>query len=232
VLQAKGGPVYCGHRIKGRDGHPWNVARRPLGRAVNAHKDSRRQTVKAGEIMSGSSQLNTIAMGVLSAALFAFGGKTLIEVMSKEHHAAKPGYVLPVAKVAAIGGAAAPAGFSFAKIAELLPKVSADAGEEGFKKCAACHTNTKGGDNKVGPNLWNVVGRPVGQSAGFAYSEAVKAKGGNWSWETLAAYLNDPRGNIPGNKMAFAGLTDPTDLAEMLAYLRKLGDKPVDFPSK
>ncbi len=182
--------------------------------------------------MSGSSQINTIAMGVLSAALFAFGGKTLIEVMSKEQHAAKPGYVLPVAKAPAGGGTAAPAGFSFAKVADLLPKASAEAGEDGFKKCAACHTNAKGGENKVGPNLWNIIGRPIGQVAGFAYSDAIKAKGGNWTWEALAAYLNDPRGNIPGNKMAFAGLTDPTDLAEMLAYLRKLGDKPADLPSK
>jgi cytochrome c len=182
--------------------------------------------------MSGSIQANTIAMGVLSAALFAFGGKTLFETMAKDHGHEKPGYVLPVAKVAAAGGAAVAGGYSFAKIAELLPKASAEAGEDTFKKCAACHTNTKGGENKVGPNLWNLVGRPVGQVAGFAYSDALKAKGGAWTWEALAAYLNDPRGNIPGNKMAFAGLTDPADLSEMLAYLRKLGDTPADFPAK
>ena len=182
--------------------------------------------------MSGSIQFNTIAMGVLSAALFAFGGKTLVEIMAKDHGHAKPGYVLPVAKAVAGGGTAAPAGFSFAKIAELLPKANADAGEDTFKKCAACHTNAKGGENKVGPNLWNIVGRPVGQVAGFAYSDAVKGKGGNWTWENLAGYLNDPRGYMPGNKMAFAGLPDPADLSEMLAYLRKLGDTPVDFPAK
>ena len=181
--------------------------------------------------MSESSQFNNVAMAVLSAALFALGGKTLINELSREHGHEKPGYVLAVAK-ATNGAAPAAAGFSFAKIAELLPKASADAGEDTFKKCAACHTNTKGGENKVGPNLWNVVGRPVGQAAGFAYSDAVKGKGGNWTWETLATYLHDPRGAIPGNKMAFAGLTDDNDLADILAYLRKLGDKPADLPTK
>jgi cytochrome c len=181
--------------------------------------------------MSESSQLNTIAMGVLSAALFAFGGKTLLETIGKEQAPAKPGYILPVAKAAA-GGAAAPAAFSFAKIAGMLPTANASAGEDTFKKCAACHTNTKGGENKVGPNLWNIIGRPVGQVAGFNYSDAMKGKGGNWNWDALAQYLRDPRGNMPGNKMAFAGLTDDADLAEMLVYLRKLGDTPAELPAK
>lgn len=186
--------------------------------------------------MSGTSQINTIAMGVLSAALFAFGGKTLIDIVGSGHgHGeAKPGYVLPMPKGggAAGGAAVADAGFKFAKIAELLPKASPDAGEDGFKKCAACHTNDKGGTNKVGPNLWNIIGRPVGQVAGFAYSDAVKGKGGAWTWEALAVYLNDPRGTIPGNKMAFAGVTDPNDLADLLVYMRKLGDTPADLPAK
>jgi len=181
--------------------------------------------------MSESSHFNNIAMAVLSAALFAIGGKTLINEMSHNDSHAKPGFVLAVAKSAGGGTAAPAAGFSFAKVAELLPKANADAGEDGFKKCAACHTNTKGGENKVGPNLWNVIGRPVGQAAGFAYSDSVKGKGGNWTWENLATYLHDPRAAIPGNKMAFAGISDDNDLADMLAYLRKLGDKPADLPA-
>ena len=176
-------------------------------------------------------QINKIAGAVLSAALFAFGGKTLADIAFRVHAPEKPGYVLPVSKGG--GGALAAASvFSFAKIAEMLPKANPDAGEDTFKKCAACHTNTKGGENKVGPNLWNVVGRKVGQTPGFAYSEAVKTKGGDWTWEALATYLRDPRGTIPGNKMAFAGLADDADLADTLAYLRKLADTPPALPVK
>jgi len=181
--------------------------------------------------MSETSNFNNIAMAVLSAALFAIGGKVLINEMSHEDSHAKPGFVLAVAKSDGAGGTAPAAAFSFAKIAELLPKANAEAGEDGFKKCAACHTNTKGGENKVGPNLWNIIGRPVGQAPGFAYSDSVKTKGGNWTWESLANYLHDPRGAIPGNKMAFAGIGDDADLSDMLAYLRKVGDKPADLPA-
>ena len=184
--------------------------------------------------MSTFDKANTAAMAVLSAALFAFGGKTLLEIGARDHGGhEKAGYALPMPKEGAGGAATAgAAAFSFANIVELLPKANADAGEDTFKKCAACHTNTKGGENKVGPNLWDIVGRPVGKHAGFAYSDSVKNKGGDWNWEALANYLHDPRGTIPGNKMAFAGLSDDNDLADMLAYLRKLNDTPPALPTK
>jgi cytochrome c len=180
--------------------------------------------------MSNSDKLNNVAMAVLSAALFAFGGKTLIDIVAPGHAPAKPSYALPASTGGGGGATAAAAGFTFAKVAELLPKANADAGADTYKKCAACHTDAKDAPNKVGPNLWGVIGRPVGQHAGFAYSEAVKTKGGNWTWETLAAYLHDPRNAIPGNKMAFAGVTDTADLADLLAYLNKQSDKPADLP--
>lgn len=181
--------------------------------------------------MSNSDKLNNVAMAVLSAALFAFGGKTMVDIASSKHADAKPAYALPMSK--SDGGSAtagADAAFNFAKVAELLPKANADAGADVFKKCAACHTDAKDAPNKVGPNLWGVIGRPVAQNAGFAYSDAMKGKGGNWNWDQLAAYLHDPRGAVPGNKMAFAGVTDDADLADLLSYLRKQADKPADLP--
>jgi cytochrome c len=178
---------------------------------------------------------NKFAMAVLTALLIAFGGKTMFEIRASEPVAKNAkgekvaGYELPKSTLAAAGAAIASA-FDFKQLVGLMGKANADNGQANFKLCAACHTVDKGGQNRVGPNLHGVVGRGLGSVAGFNYSDAVKGKGGNWDWEKLAAYLNDPRGAIPGNKMAFAGIKDMTDLADTLAYLGKLADSPVALP--
>ena len=178
---------------------------------------------------------NKIAMAVLTALLIAFGGKTLFEIRAAEPMAKNAkgdkvaGYELPKSAPAA-GAAAGASAFDFKQLVGLMGKANADNGQANFKLCAACHTVDKGGQNRVGPNLYGVVGRGIGSGGGFNYSDAVKAKGGNWDWEKLAGYLNDPRGAIPGNRMAFAGIKDPQDLADMLAYLGKVADSPVALP--
>ncbi len=118
------------------------------------------------------------------------------------------------------------------------PAFAGDAavGENTFKKCKACHSIIapdgteiqKGG--KTGPNLYGVMGRKLGAHPGFAYSDAVKNKGGEWSYEMMAAYLHNPKDSIPGNKMAFAGVPDTQDLVDVIAYLRTLDDSPKPLP--
>lgn len=174
---------------------------------------------------------NKVAMSVLSALLLMFAGKTFRDIVLVDHKPAKPGWALPITEVAT-GPAKAPAEpFDAAKVLALLPKANADNGKDTFKRCLQCHTPQKGGPNLTGPNLWGVVGRKPGTHAGFPYSEAMKHHAGDWTFDALAAYLHDPRAAVPGNKMAFAGIKDNAELADLLAYVRTLSDSPAPLPN-
>lgn len=103
------------------------------------------------------------------------------------------------------------------------------AGEAVFKKCMACHAVGDGARNKVGPVLNGVVGRPAGTFPEFRYSEAMVAAGAGglvWTPEDLAKYLIAPKEFVPGNKMAFAGLKEQTDIDNVIAYLATLPAPP------
>jgi cytochrome c len=127
------------------------------------------------------------------------------------------------------GGEAAPE-----PIAPLLAKADAAAGEAVFKKCASCHTVEKGGPNKVGPNLWGVVNRPVASHEGFAYSAGMKtfSEGGKvvWDYDHLSFFLEAPKKHVPGTAMGFAGLKKADERANLLAWLRQQADSPAPLP--
>lgn len=93
-------------------------------------------------------------------------------------------------------------------------------GEQIFRRCAACHTIDAGGANGIGPNLHGIVGRPVASHPGFSYSGAMKAKGGAWDETVLDAYLAEPMKNVPGTRMAFAGVIDGADRKALILYLK------------
>ena len=103
--------------------------------------------------------------------------------------------------------------------AEPAAPPTAAMGEQIFKRCVACHTIDKGGNNAIGPNLHGVVGRAVGSHPGFGYSSAMKAKGGVWDDAALDAYLKSPMKTIPGTRMAFAGIPDDADRKAVILYL-------------
>ena len=114
--------------------------------------------------------------------------------------------------------------------AGLLAAANAEKGGKQFNKCKACHTTKKGGKNGVGPNLWDVVGRTKASGPGFRFSDALKSKGGAWTYDDLDHFLAKPKDFAPGNKMSFAGLKKPADRANMVIFLRSLSDTPTPLP--
>lgn len=103
-------------------------------------------------------------------------------------------------------------------------------GKKLYAKCKACHTANKGGRNKLGPNLWNIVGRAKASVDGFKYSDALKGLDGDWTAADLDGFLENPKAYAKGTRMSFAGIRAAGDRAALIAYLRSLGDNPVVAP--
>lgn len=112
----------------------------------------------------------------------------------------------------------------------LLASADPERGKGTARMCASCHTFDQSGANRVGPNLWAVVGRDIAGMGGFAYSSAMGSHPGAWTYEELDHYLAGPARAIPGNKMAFAGIRNPKDRANLLAYLGTLGAVRAPYP--
>jgi cytochrome c len=140
---------------------------------------------------------------------------------------AKPGFEVAVEDKPAAGPAAATPD---EPIEKLLASADISKGESSAKKCAACHTFGKGEPNRVGPNLYGVVGRARASIAGFNYSAAMKAKGGTWTIEELNIYLTNPKAMVPGTTMSFAGLPRGSERADVIAYLNSKSDSPAALP--
>lgn len=174
-------------------------------------------------------EINKMAGAVLGALLGVMGLGLFSDALYAPETMMKPGYPLPAGEPE--GHAKAAKAPAVEPLPVLLAKADAKKGESFTKPCHACHDFHKGGAIKVGPPLWGVVGRKRDSVAGFAYSDAMKAKGGDWTYDALNEFIADPKKDIPGTKMAFAGEKEPQKRADILAYLRTLSDNPVPFPA-
>jgi cytochrome c len=163
-------------------------------------------------------RMNTIAGWVLFGCASALGLSIASGMIYHSETPEKAGYPVESAD-GAEGGAAEAA----EPIANRLAKADPAKGEASFAKCAACHTITNGGANGVGPNIWATVGKPHGHMPGFGYSDALKGVPGNWTFEALDTWLASPRKYAPGTKMTFAGLSDPQERANVIAYMNAQG---------
>ncbi len=113
----------------------------------------------------------------------------------------------------------------------LLAAADVASGKKIAKKCSACHSFDKGGKNKVGPNLWDIVGRDMAQVAGFKYSDALAGMGGTWDYAAWDRFLTKPKAMVPGTKMSFAGEKKPGKRADLIAFLRSMSDSPPPLPA-
>lgn len=166
-------------------------------------------------------RFNTIAGWTLFGGIVALGLSSLSGhyfLADKENRPAKMGYVIE--GVEAEGGAAA----AVEPIATRLAKGDVAKGEATFAKCKACHTIAQGGANGIGPNLWGVVGEGQAQGrGGYAFSDALKAKGGKWDFASLDEWLTSPAKYATGTKMSFAGISDAQQRADVILYLNSQG---------
>jgi len=179
-----------------------------------------------------SFELNKVLGAVLGTCLALLSLNIAAGAIFASHNPAKPGFEIAAQESDSRGKPGEPAAAE-----EPLPVrfASADVGrgENAAKKCAACHTFGKGEPNRVGPNLWGVVGRQKASAeGGFNYSAAMKAQKGNWTAEDLDRYLENPKAMVPGTNMTFAGIPRGKERADVITYLNSKSDKPIELPKQ
>ena len=176
---------------------------------------------------------NKIAGAVLGTLLFILVVRTVATSIFDTPLPQKPGYAVDVPQESQTQIAAAqPAAEPLPDFAAVLPTANVDHGKEVAGRCLQCHDESKGGPNKIGPNLWGVVDRQRATHPGFSYSSAMSASHDPWTYDKLFVFLKAPQATVPGTKMSFAGLRSSQDRVDLLAYLRTLNDTPAPLPEK
>jgi cytochrome c len=174
---------------------------------------------------------NKIAGAVLGTLIFVLAIKFTTEALFDVEKPAKEAYhVEGVVETASTATSAAPAEEAVPDFGTVLPAADVTAGKAVSTKCEQCHDISKGGPNKIGPELWNVVGRARATEPGYSYSSAMSSEHAPWTYEALFKYLKSPQAVVPGTKMSFAGLRSAADRINLLAFLRTEEDTPTPIP--
>ena len=177
-----------------------------------------------------SFEINKVVAAILMVALLIIGIGKISNIIFYVEKPETPGYAVEVEQIASSSSSATETIEEKVDIAILLAMGDVALGEKVFKKCAACHSIIKGGKNKIGPALYNVVGRQVGGVADYKYSKALIEYGKSWTIEELNGFLIKPTKWIKGTKMAYAGLRKEKDRASVIKYLNKNSDNPETLP--
>ena len=177
-----------------------------------------------------SFEINKIVAAILLVALLIIGLGKLSDVVFYVEKPKTPGYAVEVEQTISSSTTASEVVEKEVDIVALMAMGDIASGEKIFKKCAACHSIVKDGKNKIGPALYNVVGRKVGAVSDYKYSKALISYEKNWTFEELNGYLLKPAKWIKGTKMAFAGLRKEKDRASVILYLNQNSDEPLPLP--
>ncbi len=179
-----------------------------------------------------SLELNKIAAAVLVAGITAMVVGKVGNMLVAPKPLEKNAYV--VEGVGQTQTAAASTDTSSAQIEPIAPLLAAATVADGAnvaKRCTACHSFEKGGANKVGPNLWDIIGAKHAHMQGYQYSAALTGMAAkDWTYEEMNQFLANPKAYAPGTKMSFAGIRKPEERAAMIVYLRSLSDAPKPLP--
>ena len=174
-----------------------------------------------------SFEINKIIAAVLLVFLFVFG---ISKISNLVYHVEKPNksaYKVEVVKVSSSKDSSATEAVD---ISDLLVMGTAEHGQKVFKKCSACHSVKKGGKNKIGPALYNVLGRNMAALEDYKYSKALIAFGKSWTFDQMNRFLIKPQAYIKGTKMAFAGLKKEKDRASIILFMNQNSDNPLPLP--
>ena len=177
-----------------------------------------------------SFEINKIIAAILMVALLLIGIGKISNTVFHVEKPKTPGYTVEVEQVSSSLDSATEVAEKIVDISALIAMGDIVSGEKIFKKCAACHSVIKGGKNKIGPALYNVVGRQVAAVSDYKYSKALAGYEKSWTFEELNGYLIKPAKWIKGTKMAFAGLRKEKDRASVIKYLNQNSDSPLPLP--